>query len=736
MSRVEDAYRRLRGVAPGQSGDRASDDAATVSSPLERYPREDPAVSALAGSTESRRDPSHGESPAPQGERSHVSSARRERSLTPVRRVPPGPVVPVSQASRGAQPDLGSGSDVQAENDGRDGNPSALIGGSIRVLAKRKWLVLALIVAAFSVSFLFLRTIKPVFRATTRLAVETRTTADALLRTTSDAPQQGYLETLAEVMRSRSLAEATAMKLALWEHLEYAAVSGGAVPVDGGSVPEGVVDRLMANTTVATVPGSTVLNVTVQSGDPALASKAANALAQLFIERDLESRMKGAKDATDWIGRQLEEQRARVTETEAALQRYRESQSAASLDERQNIVVQRLGDLNSAVTRARTDRIAKEELSKRVTELQGQQALLDSVPAVAANAFVQQLKGQVDQLDRQLKEASATLGERHPEIVRLTSAKADASKRLAAEVDTVAAALKNDYLTALAEERSLAAALEGQKQEALELDRKGVEYAALSREAESNRALYQSLLEQAKAVGMSSDLQRSNVRVLDAAPLPRSPVNPLGRMGLLLAAIASVTFAVGVAFVVEFLDPRIRTLDDVSNQLGLPLMGYVEQLRGVAGGPVPLISQELPARFKEAVGRIRASIEGQTGVHGGVLLATSASPKEGKTFVGSNLALGFALAGRRVLLIDCDLRRSRVHEAFGIQREPGLMTFLDAPTATWESMVQAGPCPGLSILTAGPAAPNPVEALGREAFADLIAAARETYDWIVIDRPP
>lgn len=733
MSRVDDAYRRLRKAPEQPPGDDGSPASANV---FEGYPVEG------GGASEQRAillEPSRAAVQSLEPGGSHKERTRRARTDR-------GPFPAPSRRAFDVQPQDRRLSDAQGGVDDQvagstdidRASPSTFIWGTMRVLVRRKWLVLAAFAVCFAGSVLFLRTLKPLFRATTRLTVETRTTTDALLKTPPEsAPQQGYLETMAEVLRSRSIAETAASTLVLWQHPEYAPFAGGSSPAPDAPAPEGVVGRLMAKTVVTTIPGSTVLNVTVESGDPELASNAANVISQTFIERDLESRLGGAKEASDWIGRQLEEQRTRVTETEAALQRYREAQNAASLDERQNIVVQRLGDLNAAVTRARTDRIAKEEMYKRVTALQDQQALLDTVPAVAANSYIQQMKGQLDQLDRQLKEASVTLGDRHPEIIRLTTAKADAAQRLAAEIGTVAATLHNEFLTAQAGEQSLSASLEAQKREAQDLDRKGVEYAALVREADSNRALYQNLLEQAKSIGLSSDLQRSNVRILDKATTPRAPVNPVGRLGMLLAAIASMTFAAGLGFVVEYLDPRIRTLDEVSDQLGLPLLGYVEQLRVGADSVPVLTSEDLPPRFQEAVGRIRAGIEGQAGPQGGVLLTTSSGPKEGKTFVASNLALAFALAGRRVLLIDCDLRRSRVHEAFSLSLEPGLTTYLKSPeSVTWDSVVQPGPCPGLSIMTAGPAPTNPAEMVGRGAFAELLAEARETYDWVVVDSPP
>lgn len=741
MSRVDDAYRRLHqpdgDEQPATTGDGPAGES------LDRYPVEEGTTVRRPNGSESGRRASRyaaGGSRAPREHRPAESASRREPSAREER--------PARHNGTG-NPDGPYAVQVVAAPDGygTDGieqeatSPSTLIWTSTRVLARRWKLIAGVFLVTGIASILYLRSLEPVFRATARLTVDQRTASDTLLKTPADTTplQQGYLETLAEVMRSRTLAEATVAQLSLWKHPEYAKAVPGATAEPGQPAPAGVVDRFMSKTTIATVPGSTVINVSVDSTDPELSANAANALVQQFINRDLDARTAGTKDASNWIERQLEEQRARVTKTEAALQEYREKQDAASLSDGQNIVVQRLADLNREVTRARTERIAKEELYKRVTDLQDNPTLLNSVPTIAANGYIQQLKAQLDQLERQLAESSTTLGPRHPEIVRLTTARDEAQRRLSTEISTVVSSMKNELLTAQAGEKSLSAALEAQKSEAQNLDRKAVEYAALVREAESNRALYQSLLEQAKHLGLAGDLQRSNLRVLDKASTPRSPVNPVGRVAMILALLAAGVFAVGIGFVAEYLDPRLRTPDAIREQLQLPLLGYLETLRGVGDdrGKSLITAPDVPSRFREEVGRVRASIEDEAGSKGGVLLLTSAEPAEGKTILASNLALSFAATGRRVLLVDCDLRRSQMHSVFGLPVEPGVMSVLKGDAGTpLDAAVHQGPSPTLSLLTAGTCTIDPAVALGNPAFQDLLDAARAMYDWVIIDSPP
>lgn len=627
--------------------------------------------------------------------------------------------------------------------------PAAVLWSAIRVIQRRKLVAIAAFVLVLVPALLYTMTSRPLYRSTARVIADSNDPSVALLgeRAQQPGPRQGYVETLAEVVKSRDLAEDAVRALKLWSHPDFVKDFGSyaadaEAPADETTppkaLPTGLVESFMGRTVVGVIPGSQILTVSYSSYDPQLAADGANALTKAFVNRDLESRFSAVKGAADWLSDRLADQRQRVTESEAALQRYREGQDAASLDDRQNIVVQRLADLNASVTRARTERIVKEELFKQIEAVQNDRQALDTVPVIVSNAYVQGLKSQVAASERELLQLQETFGERHPEIIRVKGALAEAQKRLDGEVTKLVQTVKNDYQAALAQEQSLAAALEAQKDDALSLGRKGVEYAALSREAETNREIYQGLLQQAKEAGITSELKRSNLRVIDVAQVPLMPVGPIGASAAIIAVFGSFVFAIGLVCMLEYLDSRLKTPEDVPRHLGVPLLGYLPAIKSKTPNAHSdmLFTSKPSVAFGEAVRRVRANVELASNGGSQVLLITSTGPKEGKTVVSTNLAAALARAGRRVLIIDADLRRPRVHSAFGLKMEPGVSSVLTGTHDFERALSRSEAHPGLAVMTSGLRPQNPAELLASPGFQHLIEQAREQFDWVLIDSPP
>src|SRR4051812_37833379 len=276
-------------------------------------------------------------------------------------------------------------------------------------------------------------------------------------------------------------------------------------------------DAFLVNLTVTPVRNSRLVEVEFASPKADLAATVANGVARAYIEQSLEFKYTSSKEASDWLGQRLGEQRKQVEASEGALQRYREQNDAVSLEERQNIVVQKLADLNSAVTRAKTERIQKESAYNQIRTLQGSRTALDSIPAILSNPFVQQQKTQLAELQRQQAQLSEKLGSRHPDMVKVRLAIETAESKIQGEIAKVVLSLKNDYEASRSQEQSLVRALDQQKQDALIFNRKGIEYGALQREAASNRQIFDSLMQRTKETGISGELKTSNIRIVDAA---------------------------------------------------------------------------------------------------------------------------------------------------------------------------------------------------------------------------
>jgi len=637
----------------------------------------------------------------------------------------------------------------------------------LRVIYKRRWVALPVFLIVFAIGAINSIRQTPIYEARTQILIE------------KDAPKVGDLNTMFQerdswynddfyqtqyrILQSRSLARKTAELANLQAHPAVQAArrepsgsllgqavpwlkqpaSDDAEPEAGEGEPAGspsapadpfasFTGMVLDSLTVSPVRNSRLVEIRMLSADRQLAADLANAHARAYIQQNLETRFSASKEATDWLNLQLAEQRKLVEESEAALQRYKEQHDAVAVEDRQNIVVQRLGDLNAAVTKAKTQRIEKEAQYNQIRVLQGSSAI-DSFPAVVANEYLQKLKSDLGDLQQQHAQFSEKYGERHPEMVRITTAIRTTQAKYDLEVQRVVESVRAEYEAALSQERSLVGALESQKREALGLNRKGIEYSVLMRDAESNREIYEALLQRTKETGISGELRTSNIRVIDAAEVPGSPVLPRRGRDLMTAAIAGAILALGLVFLFEYLDNRIKSPQELKRHLGLSFLGMIPKID--ASGPT-LLQEGAPAAFAEAVRSVRTNVLFSSAEEGArTIVVTSAGPGEGKSLVSSNLSVALAQAGQRVLHIDADMRRPRVHDIFETSQEPGLSNLLVGDCKPSEA-VRKTSVSNLWILPAGMIPPNPAELLGSKRCTEYFSRLSEHFDWVVIDSPP
>jgi len=646
------------------------------------------------------------------------------------------------------------GSHSSNSRSGRSGRDA--VGDVLRILARRRLTVALTVVGLVVPLAAFVWTQPPVYSATARVMIgpgdgpvrvgqAAAAAAPAPVDTTS-------LQTEAEVVRSRAVIARTVDALKLQARPSAVALSPSglgritsmfrglvqgkpATPATGAATTDALADELMARVSVALVPETHLLDINVEARDPQFAAEAANALADTYAHQDVEARFQAVQQNTTFLEDRLAKQRQQVEASEAALQRYREKQNASSLQERQNMVVQRLGELNSAVTKAKTERIGREEAYRQLSRLEDDPTALERAPVILENGFIQSLKSDLATLQRQEKQDSEKLGDRHPDMVRLRGTIKEATARLNAEIGKAVDAVRSAYETALAQEQSLTAALDAQKAEAQDLDRKAVEYSALDREAAGNRQLFDSVLQDSKQTGLMSDVKTAHVRMIDAARVPDRPIRPAKVSQLALVILGSMLAAVLAAIGVEQMDPRVRLPDEISGRLGLALMGYVPRERDVDTSLKP---GTLSAPVAEAFRRIRTNIllsRTEATADSRVIAITSAAPREGKTTTASNLAATFASTGQSVLLIDADMRQGRLDAVFGCEDHKGLSEVLNGSTTLPDACAASG-VEHLTLLGVGHRPSNPAELLNSPRFAEVLAEARHLFDWVIVDTPP
>jgi succinoglycan biosynthesis transport protein ExoP len=326
-------------------------------------------------------------------------------------------------------------------------------------------------------------------------------------------------------------------------------------------------------------------------------------------------------------------------------------------------------------------------------------------------------------------------GDKHPALQNAVAQLADTQRQINLEVTKALQSVKNDYDTAVLEERTLSQNLEAAKADAQDLSRKSVGYNVMERDAKSNRTIYESQLQKEKELRVSSNSRANNVRIVDNAEMPRAPLAPTGRRTWFTSIFVGLVLAIGVAFGLDYMNDTIKTPEDVTRRLKLPFLGLVPSVRGDKH-PV-LASAHVPHDFGEAFRSLRTSLMSRFPAEGTkILVVTSAQPLEGKATTACNIAMALAYGGSRVLLIDADMRRPGMHRPLRLTNERGLSQVLIGQ-ARVRDVIQRTVDPNLLAITAGRTPPNPSELLGSERMKTLLSnLSHGPFDWIVLDTPP
>lgn len=647
----------------------------------------------------------------------------------------------------------------------------------VRVVYKRRWIALpAFLLVVAVMTFNSMRE-TPVYRSQVQLLIEKDAPTVARLEQMFQSQEGWYndefYQTQHRILQSRSLAKRTIDGMKLWDAprlgngpepkggispagIVWGAVDGAVAlakrpftdpppPAPAATVEQPAADENAAQSariseflgglSIVPVRNTRLVEIRYTSSDPVFAAGAANAVAAAYIQQNMEFKLNTSKEAGDFLSERLAEQRNAVEASERALQEFKEKNGAVAIaDGASSISVQQITDLNAALIKAKTERITKESLFNQLQSMQAS-GTIDTFPAVLANEYIQGLKTNLAQLQREQAQLSERYGENHPEMIKIKSAVQAASAKLSGEIAKVVQGVNSEYRAALAQEQSLQGALNTQKAAALGQNKMSVTYSVLQREADSNRQIYESLLQQAKEAGISGERRATNVRVVDEAEVPGAPVSPNLRADMTFALVAGLVFAIGLAFGFEYLDNRIKTPQELKAQLGIPFLGMVPTVT-VEGEPNPLLDNGVPQNFAEAFKSVRTNVLFSSADEGmRTLVVTSAGPGEGKSLVASNLALALAQAGQRVLLIDADMRRPRVHDIFGGSQEPGLSNVLAGNAKTSEA-IRKSKTSGLWLMPAGHIPPNPAELLGSRRYTDFMASLSVHFDWVLLDTPP
>ncbi len=511
---------------------------------------------------------------------------------------------------------------------------------------------------------------------------------------------------------------------------------------DNASPDSGLVSAFIDRIDVSPIRNSRLVDVSAEAKDPIMAARMANELVKAYIGKNLEIKLLAAKDAVKWLGERVNEERKKVETAEKALLRYKEENQIITSfsSDVENVTAQKLAELNAQVIDAESQRVGAETRYHQAVTLKNEPDMLDSIPEVLSNDLVKEIKKMEVALYSRMSELSKKYGRNHPQMVAIESELADLKKRKAVEAKRVVNSLKNEYKLAIAREESLKQALDRQKTESLNMNKKAVQFGVLQREAESSRQMYELLIKRFKETSLTEEMKTGNIRIIDKAEVPRLPVKPKKKRNLLLAVIVGLTLGVGLAFFLEYLDNTIKLPEEIKEHLKIPYLGPVPTIS--SDGDPRTVSLDLVTVHSPK----STASESYRGIRTGILfssadttpqliMVTSAGPREGKTISSANLSVTMANAGSRVLLVDCDMRRPKIHKLFDMDRKIGLSSIL-VGTETPDHAIVASQVENLDILPMGPIPPNPSEIIGSKKMGLLLNDLRKKYARVIIDSPP
>ncbi|MFH1351241.1 MAG: polysaccharide biosynthesis tyrosine autokinase [Pseudomonadota bacterium] len=652
----------------------------------------------------------------------------------------------------------------------------------LRVILKRRWTAITVFTVIVITVAIHAFTATPIYEATTRLIIDKENPNVVSIQEVMavDASGTDYYQTQYKILESRSLAREVIKRLNLekseeffpkpkddfisklkrsvqettkqWKESLFSLFktndkSSLAAPDESEKYDpdSSLVTGFIGRVNISPIRNSRLVDVNFQAKDPVLVAKIVNTLARTYIDQNLETKLSAVQDAVRWLHSRVEEERKRVEKAEQALLRYKEAHSIITgfSDELEKVTAQKLAELNKQVVDAESRRVEAETRYQQAMALTGTPDMLDSISEVLNNQLIREIKGMEVELYKRMSELSKKYGQNHPQMIAIESELKTLQKRKAQEVNRVISSLKNEYRVALARENSVKAALAKQKVEALELNQKAIEYGVLRREAEGAKQMYELLIKRFKEASVTEDMRTGNIRIVDRAEVPKKPVKPRKQLNILLAIIVGLVTGIGLAFFFEYLDNTIKVPEDVKQYLKIPYLGPVPAIAmETEGNPhgeqIPeLVTLHSPkSTASEAYRGIRTSILFSSAEsEPQVILVSSAGPREGKTISTINLAVTMAQSGSKVIILDCDMRRPKVHKIFDIPRDQG-MTNLLVGNMEIKSAIFNTPIPNLDVIPCGPIPPNPSEILGSSRMTKLLEILKKNYTRILIDTPP
>jgi len=645
---------------------------------------------------------------------------------------------------------VNSNGDAALESISEASDAKVDIRGYWRTIRKRWPFVALSMIVATVVAFVYTYRQPKIYEATCQVIIEPQ--APQVLPGSKDVVELGtgtfwankeFYETQYRIIQSSQVGQRAAEKLGLQYDPDYA-------PIGGASHDLVAIGRALgAQLTVKPLKDSRLATITASDGKPQRAALLANTIADTYIEYNLDYKLEGARTAMAWLAEQESDLKRELEEAEMKLYKFKKDRNllAVSLDDKQSMLSANLSSVNTKLTDLRIRIIELDAKRKMIERARNNITEEETLPEIREKDTIRALRESFITFSKESADLSSKYGPEHPKIKAITSQMAAVRKVYEQEIDGVLATFEKAYQVLLDNERSLRAMMEAQKKEAIELSKIEVDYKPLQRAADQNTKMYSLIASRQKEIDITGPMKANNVRVLERATVPAAPVRPKPVQNLLLGLLIGLATGVGLAFIIEALDNTLKTQADVEQFLGVPVLGLVPIIGIGPAAEVVQAGDNLRERdlgvfldpksvAAECCRSIRTNIlflspDRPTRT----MVVTSPSPQEGKTTTAINLGVTMAEAGGRVLIVDTDMRRPRLHRSFGVPNQTGISTVIVAKT-TLEEAIKRTDVPNLDVLPCGPVPPNPSELLHTDRFGAVLAECVKLYDRVILDSPP
>lgn len=631
-----------------------------------------------------------------------------------------------------------------------------------RVLRKQWWLLLSLSLAGAAAAAFHSMGSTKIYLATTTIQIDPAP-PKPLGQEVQNVVEVGagsyannleYYRTQYDILTSRSLTMKTVKRLALHRDTSFLANQPSSAPLPGAFTERAFTEddaRAALGKRLSVIPkrDSRLVQISFEDADPERAKRVLRTLIEIYIDDNVDGALASSNIAAQWLDEQLQKLKGELSDNELSLYSYKRDNQilSVSLDDQGNMLRDEMQHLNQALTRVRTE---LETLQSRVDQLKHVDVTdpLDvPVQELLGSSVLSAMRADYVRARQRLRElVEGGKGDRHPEVLAAGSTVEISRTALLAEVNNIQQALGRDLAAKRQESEGLGKLFGRAKDRAQDLNRLGLEYKRLERAKNNTEKVYSLVLERAKESDLTRYMRFNNIRVIDDAFVSGRPIKPSTSFNVAMGSMLGLVFGLFAAFGRNALDRTFQSTKDLEEQLGLPLLGALPKSGGAGGrirstrsddGAQELVVHQTPhSNAAEAARALRTNLMfASPDKPPKILVVTSGGPFEGKTTVACWVATAIAQAGQRVLLLDCDLRRPRLHKIFKRRNDTGISVVV-MEEAKLEECVVTTEIPNLSLLTAGPSVPNPAELLQSDRFAQFLKRLASEYDRIVIDSPP